>query len=117
MDMTFNGTDYFAEYTGFKLYGEAEGYKLLVSGYSGTAGDSLDRHNGQAFSTKDRDSDTHANNCAQIYHGGWWYTDCHDSNLNGLYGNTSYGQGLSWRASQGYYHSASFSEMKIRPLD
>jgi len=117
VDLVFNGTNYFAEYSGFKLYGEAEGYKLLVSGYSGTAGDSLDVHNGRPFTTKDRDNDSNGSNCAQQFHGGWWYVSCHSSNLNGLYGDTRYGQGLSWHASQDYYHSATFSEMKIRPLD
>lgn len=50
-------------------------------------GDSLiNGHNGMYFSTKDRKNDMHTSeNCAKEYKGGWWYSDCHNSNLNGPY--------------------------------
>ena len=62
-------------------------------------GDSLIRHAGTAFSTFDRDNDKHAKNCAQTYKGGWWYTACHSSNLNGRYlkgAHKSYADGVNW---------------------
>jgi len=122
VDLVLNGTDYYAVYDSFMILSESQNYKLKVAGYSGTAGDALDGHNGMMFSTKDADHDVHGpGNCAQVYHGAWWYHACHAANLNGLWGNTAYGQGLSWLGTHGHnvsdhYHSATFSEMKIRPV-
>ena len=71
------------------------------------------------FSTKDQDNDIHATqSCSQLYKGGWWYTYCHKSNLNGLYLNgttTSFADGVVWYHWKGYKHSLTFSEMKMRP--
>ena len=55
---------------------EEQGYRLNVSGFSGTAGDSLKVHNQMKFTTKDVDNDTHSMNCATCcgYKSGWWFT-------------------------------------------
>ena len=56
---------------------EEQGYRLNVSGFSGTAGDSLKVHNQKKFTTKDVDNDTHPSNCATCCYGdkgGWWFT-------------------------------------------
>ncbi|KAH8398972.1 hypothetical protein KR222_005827, partial [Zaprionus bogoriensis] len=45
--------------------------------YSGDAGDSLRGHVGFKFSSQDKDNDTHKDNCAQLFMGGWWYNSCH----------------------------------------
>ena len=84
--------------------------------FSGTAGDSLAYHRGQAFSTKDRDNDKNGSNCAVSYKGAWWYNACHHSNLNGLYlnGKTS-PQGMDWYKWKNAHYSVKSSEMKIRP--
>ena len=84
--------------------------------FSGTAGDSLIYHNVRPFSTKDQDNGV--GNCAVIYKGAWWYSGCHQSNLNGLYHHgkhSSYADGVNWRLWKGYYYSAKRAEMKIRP--
>ncbi|XP_060582236.1 fibrinogen C domain-containing protein 1-like, partial [Ruditapes philippinarum] len=47
----FEGNSAYAKYSKFKIYPEENNYKLEVSGYSGTAGDSLKRHNGMMFTT------------------------------------------------------------------
>lgn len=50
------------------------------------SGDSLTYHSGRFFSTKDRDPTPFITRCAMSYRGGWWYKNCHEANLNGLYG-------------------------------
>lgn len=83
------------------------------------AGDSLLKHNGMRFTTKDRDSDHSENNCAAFYRGAWWYRNCHTSNLNGQYlrgAHTSYADGVEWSSWTGWQYSLKFSEMKIRPV-
>ncbi|KAK3588031.1 hypothetical protein CHS0354_012077 [Potamilus streckersoni] len=72
-------------------------------------------HNCMAFSTMDRDNDhKDRDNCAITYHGAWWYRQCHSSDLNGDYGNTMYGEGISWQTLSGYTVSMMFTEIKIR---
>ena len=54
-------------------------------------------NNGWPFSTKDRDRDGSSGDCAEVYHGGWWYGRCTGVNLNGHYATpgtrSSYGSG------------------------
>uniref|UniRef100_A0A1X7T2Y7 Fibrinogen C-terminal domain-containing protein n=1 Tax=Amphimedon queenslandica TaxID=400682 RepID=A0A1X7T2Y7_AMPQE len=83
--------------------------------YSGTAGDSLDWHNGFKFTTRDNDNDDYnGGNCAYFRTGAWWYNACITSNLNGRYFNTSFytEQGINWWGWQ--YNTLQFSEMKTR---
>ncbi|KAK2553860.1 Tenascin-R [Acropora cervicornis] len=79
-----------------------------------TAGDSLRYHQGQAFSTKDRDYDSRSEEkCAVSYTGAWWYNGCYASNLNGRYLNGEIrSQGMVWKNNA---FSVKKSEMKIRP--
>ncbi|XP_028384700.1 fibrinogen C domain-containing protein 1 [Phyllostomus discolor] len=103
----------------FSVDPEEDGFPLTVADYSGTAGDSLLKHSGMRFTTKDRDSDHSENNCAAFYRGAWWYRNCHTSNLNGQYlrgAHTSYADGVEWSSWTGWQYSLKFSEMKIRPV-
>ncbi|XP_006835053.1 PREDICTED: fibrinogen C domain-containing protein 1 [Chrysochloris asiatica] len=103
----------------FSVDPEEDGYPLTVAEYSGTAGDSLLKHSGMRFTTKDRDSDHSENNCAAFYRGAWWYRNCHTSNLNGQYlrgAHASYADGIEWSSWTGWQYSLKFSEMKIRPV-
>ena len=108
-----NDTAY-AHYSSFYIGGSSTDYTLQVSGYSGTAGDSMAYHNGHKFSTKDDDNDVYGGHCAVSYSGAWWYGSCHHSNLNGLYYSTrtSNVKSHSWQHWQGHY-SLKFSEMKL----
>jgi len=78
-------------------------------------GDSLTYHNGQSFTTKDRDHDQHGGNCATTYKGAWWYKTCYYSNLNGLYlpGQTAE-RAVVWH----HWKKSSLKkvEMKMRPV-
>ncbi|XP_016311206.1 fibrinogen C domain-containing protein 1 [Sinocyclocheilus anshuiensis] len=119
----FENSTSFAKYGSFgvglfSVDPDEDGYPLSVADYSGTAGDSLLKHNGMKFTTKDKDNDHSENNCASFYHGAWWYRNCHTSNLNGQYlrgQHTSYADGIEWSSWTGWQYSLKFTEMKIRP--
>ena len=123
IDMKFSGKDYHATYQHFRLDSEADLFRMHVSGYSGTAGDVLglsgsgtaNGGNNLPFTTKDKDHDNYSGNCATLYHGGWWFNSCHAGDLNGLWGDSRYGQGLNWMPLTTLYKSVTFSEMKVRP--
>ncbi|XP_012942163.2 fibrinogen C domain-containing protein 1-like [Aplysia californica] len=119
IDFSYKEKNYYAKYNNFSLLGEPEYYTIQISGYSGNAEDTMSYHNGQAFTTFDRDHDKFENgNCAERYHGGWWYSGCHHVHLNGNWGNKKwYGHGLTWLPVTGFFDSVTFSEMKIRPVD
>uniref|UniRef100_A0A2K6K9F4 Fibrinogen C-terminal domain-containing protein n=1 Tax=Rhinopithecus bieti TaxID=61621 RepID=A0A2K6K9F4_RHIBE len=115
----FEGNRQFAKYRSFKVASEAEKYKLVLGTFvEGSAGDSLTYHNNYPFSTKDRDNDQDAKNCAVHYQGAWWYATCHLSNLNGGYlggAHDSFANGINWNSGKGYNYSYKVSEMKVRP--
>ncbi|XP_068102727.1 microfibril-associated glycoprotein 4-like [Hyperolius riggenbachi] len=100
---------------------EEDGYKLYVEAFQEgdrqrPAGDSLSGQVGMNFSTYDKDRDTYSGNCAERFHGAWWYNSCHSSNLNGKYQNgttTEYATGLVWVTSKGGYYSFKKTTMKI----
>jgi ficolin len=90
----------FAEYSTFKVNDETDKYKLTVAGFYGNCFDCLNVHNGMRFTTFDNDNDLRgADNCAVMFHGGWWYTNCHETHLNGLYlggAGSEFGKGITW---------------------
>ena len=85
--------------------------------FTGTAGDSLSYHNGMKFSTKDVDNDiSSGGNCAQEYHGAWWFGNCFYSHLNGTYLGGHYirkREGIVWRDFKGNSYSYKVTEMKV----
>ncbi|KAK2157941.1 hypothetical protein NP493_1839g00001 [Ridgeia piscesae] len=81
----FENKTKYEDYCNFAVDSERNKYKLSFGTHSGTAGDSLKLHANHPFSTKDRDNDDGSEHCAQVNKGAWWYTQCHQSNLNGEY--------------------------------
>ena len=79
------GNWYYAEYSTFIVLSEADNYKLQVAGFSGNASyDALGQHNGQQFSTFDRDNDRWSSvNCAAWLGGGFWWWECGACSVNG----------------------------------
>ena len=112
----FSKNKAYAQYTTFCVGNSTTEYTLTVGGYSGTAEDSLTgEHNGMKFST--RDNDNSQGNCAQAWHGGWWFNGCFHSHLNGPYHHNpvlSTPNGTIWGHWKSWYYSLKFTEMKIR---
>ena len=95
----------------------------MLPGYSGSAVDFLiNSSNGRKFSTKDRDNDNNNRyHCSLIQggEGGWWFSSCGYSNLNGGYlgsAATDY-NGIGWyHAYNDHIMSVKVTEMKVRPI-
>ncbi|XP_046805788.1 ficolin-1-like [Lucilia cuprina] len=105
-----------AKYSHFVVGNESEFYALQHLGvYSGDAGDSLNFHLGYKFSTKDQDNDNRDElNCAEFYTGAWWYNNCHQSNLNGKFGDTTHAKGITWYTFRQFNVSVEHVKMMIR---
>ncbi|GFN82641.1 fibrinogen-related protein 3.2 [Plakobranchus ocellatus] len=112
VDLKYKGKKAFAQYKNFLIESESSQYRLRIGSYSGNAGDSLTYHNGQKFSTFDKDNDVDNGSCAQSQEGAWWYRKCDYVDLNSKW-NGGNNKGLEWYKLAGQ-DSASFSEMKIR---
>ncbi|XP_070188601.1 microfibril-associated glycoprotein 4-like [Littorina saxatilis] len=117
--MKWDGTKGYATYSNFSISDSSNNYRLNLGSFTGgNAGDSiLHTHGGMQFTTRDRDNDRQSGyNCAEFYHGAWWYRSCFTSKLNGLYMTGSSDpqtQGIQWERFA-RTSSLKFAEMKIR---
>ncbi|XP_042371330.1 angiopoietin-related protein 4-like [Plectropomus leopardus] len=82
------------------------------------------RESGLPFSTADRDNDLAADvNCAELLSGGWWFSSCGESNLNGKYPKRlsalrrqqSRRQRMFWTSTKGQNNSVKTTLLKIAP--
>jgi len=106
-----------AHYDVFSVGDASTNYRLTVSGFTGNCNDSLAYHNGQMFTTIDRDNDGSSNNCAMNHKGGFWYTSCVKANPTGLYfprADTFSSQGLLWTTCYGVRYSARVYILKFK---
>ncbi|XP_041694646.1 angiopoietin-related protein 4-like [Coregonus clupeaformis] len=72
----------------FRLGGEESNHALYLPKSSSDGLDSglTTGPSGLPFSTTDRENNLHADvNCAKQLSGGWWFSNCSQSNLNGKY--------------------------------
>ena len=93
----FNNVREYAQYSSFKIFGFGSEYLLSVSGYSGTAGDSLTSQNGMMFSTKRVDKDI-------------WDEDNCAGPRPGRHGK----DGVEWYSNWGYCNLLKLTEMKLQ---
>ncbi|XP_016956553.1 ryncolin-1 [Drosophila biarmipes] len=113
----FNGSAGYARYDSFKIGPESNNYTMESLGlYSGNFGDSLSRHRSMQFSTKDRDNDLWGGNCAESFTGAWWFGNCLDSDLCGLYGEDQGNGGITWWNFESNWNNMKHAVMLIRPL-
>ncbi|XP_004518306.2 angiopoietin-2 [Ceratitis capitata] len=116
----FDNEHVWAEYSLFRMDSESYNYNLLIGGYSGTAPDAMHYHNEMDFSTYDRRNDKSVDACcacASGYGSGWWFDNCSEANLNGIYRETPKGHnyvGIIWEQWRGDY-SLFKTRMLIRP--
>ena len=116
VDMTdFNGVSKYAQYSFFMVGNSASNYTLEISGYSGTAGDSmtasdnLQSLDGMQFSTYDRDNDKWSSNCAEYFDaGGWWFNSCFHGALNGVYRHNT--PAIQWHT---FTNKLKYADMKL----
>uniref|UniRef100_H3C6S1 Angiopoietin-like 4 n=1 Tax=Tetraodon nigroviridis TaxID=99883 RepID=H3C6S1_TETNG len=112
----------------FSLGGEETQFSLQVrkDGPLSTLERSLgaDAHGGLPFSTRDQDNDRkNDTSCAKhLSAGGWWFSSCGHSNLNGRYFQSpppkhrhQRKQGIFWKSWRGRYYPLKKSVMMVAP--
>lgn len=111
------------EYT-FSLGGPSTRYSLQLSRMSGSIPNALPEHTELRFSTADRAEDTASDsNCPENHLGGWWHSECEETNLNGKYvtprsrGRLDRGKGLYWKPKKGRYYLLKSTKIMIQPTD
>uniref|UniRef100_A0A182P2V4 Fibrinogen C-terminal domain-containing protein n=1 Tax=Anopheles epiroticus TaxID=199890 RepID=A0A182P2V4_9DIPT len=121
--MDFDGTVRTARYDKFRIAPETLHYGLIELGNCNpcNAGDSLNVHLNESFSTYDRDHSKAPFNCAAKFRGGWWFYRCHRCHLNGEYLNGKLteaqdSEGLMWMDFRGQKYSLQSTKMMIRPI-
>ena len=118
MHIKFSGRLYKVVYHDFTVGDAASGYSLglVYSAFYSDLTNGLESNNGQKFSAHDKDQDSTwgAFNCARERHGGFWYSNCGDVNLNGKWGSNELNKGMNWKSLTGDRHSVTFSEFKVK---
>merc|ERR1712226_1088701 len=104
-------------YDTFKVDSECNGFSLTLD-YSEDSDlpDSMRSNREMKFSTFDNDNDMSNSNCALRFQGAWWYNNCTESNLNGLFlpAGTAMDPSIHWYGWE-QNRALAFVEMKIRP--
>ncbi|XP_053558984.1 angiopoietin-related protein 4 [Bombina bombina] len=109
----------------FILGGPSTAYALQLQGLvSGELENAMSDIRYLPFSTRDRDHDLKLDmNCAKHLSGGWWFSSCGHSNLNGKYFRSiprqrhERKQGIFWKTWKGRYYPLKSTSLKIQPMD
>ncbi|KAF3699057.1 Angiopoietin-related protein 3 Angiopoietin-like protein 3 ANGPTL3(17-224) Precursor [Channa argus] len=103
----------------FYLDGAESNYTIHLTQLSGDLPDPMSNHTGMMFSTKDRDNNYHQDsNCTHKYTGGWWFSTCGDTNLNGRYFHIrpkGRRRGIQWKQGRKASYSLKFTQISIHP--
>ncbi|XP_008938841.1 PREDICTED: angiopoietin-related protein 3 [Merops nubicus] len=108
----------------FRLGGPASAYGLRLARVSGSIPSALPEHTQLHFSTADRAGGGPADfNCPENYLGGWWHSECEETNLNGKYveprsrGRLDRRKGLYWKPKKGRYYLLKSTKIMIHPTN
>ncbi|NXC34187.1 ANGL3 protein, partial [Campylorhamphus procurvoides] len=119
----WRGTRRHIEYL-LSLGGPDTNYTLQLSRLSGSIPSALPELTPLRFSTPDRGLDVIQDaNCPANFLGGWWHSECEETNLNGKYvtprsrGRLDRGKGLYWKPKKGRYYLLKSTKMMIHPTD
>ncbi|XP_068222644.1 fibroleukin-like isoform X2 [Palaemon carinicauda] len=118
----WEGNTAWASYSFFSVAGPEDKYRVKVTGYTGTAGDSLRHSNMQMFSTLDRDNDQENwGSCTKGRGGGgWWWGRCACAQPTGQYRRGRYQgpeTGITWWHWKDSNYSLKSLVIKIRPME
>jgi hypothetical protein len=98
------------------IVGGGSSYDDILSG----GGDSLGSHHGSQFSTHDQDNDMSSGHCAEDRGGGWWYNNCLESHLTGMFYSggfmASSNDGIIWEGVTTEGESLNKAVMAVRPV-
>ncbi|NWU41783.1 ANGL3 protein, partial [Hylia prasina] len=106
----------------FSLGGPSTNYTLWLSRMSGSIPNALPEHAELRFSTADRPGASDSN-CPENRLGGWWHSECEETNLNGKFvmprsrGRLDRGKGLYWKPKKGRYYLLKSTKIMIHPTD
>ncbi|NXE65541.1 ANGL3 protein, partial [Calcarius ornatus] len=106
----------------FSLGGPSTNFTLQLSRMSGSIPNALPEHARLRFSTADHDP-AEGSSCPQSHPGGWWHSECEETNLNGNYvtprsrGRLDRGKGLYWKPKKGRYYLLKSTKIMIHPTD
>ncbi|NWS88225.1 ANGL3 protein, partial [Toxostoma redivivum] len=104
----------------FSLGGPSSNFSLQLSRMAGSIPNALPEHTELHFSTRDTASGA---SCPEIHLGGWWHSECEETNLNGKYvtprsrGRLDRGKGLYWKPKKGRYYLLKSTKIMIHPTD
>ncbi|NXP82117.1 ANGL3 protein, partial [Ramphastos sulfuratus] len=108
----------------FSLGGPETDYTLQLQRISGSIPNALPEQTELHFSTADHITDTTNDfNCPENYLGGWWHSECEETNLNGKYvaprsrGRLDRRKGLYWKPKKGRYYLLKSTKIMVHPTD